>query len=345
MTPPPLEDRLNRLADGLVAPPTPEAREAIGHRTGVLRRRRRARQAAGVGALVLAAVAGSIAVTRETAPEAQTDFADNGAVPALTLDIEGWSVVAAEDTEAETPAATSDGSVQLFHVPGDVEGPTIALRHHAAGDPVLPYDGADEEQVAIRGVTGYLRQTGPKDFALRWAPISDSAAEIEARGLTRNEVLEFAEGLESRDDEVQHPQLPGDVFGFDATYLPEGLKEDAALDGPDELARVRRLVAESTAASAEITIEASGDTAYWATVEDLEQSAGPAAQLTVMGQPGFVVQHPDELRWTVVWQPRAAMTAEMILTGVDRATVDGIVAGLREIDEDEWDALVMAHGA
>ena len=185
MTPPPLEDRLNRLADGLIAPPTPEAREAIGHRTGVLRRRRRARQAAGVGALVLAAVAGSIAVTRDTAPEAQTDFADDGsAVPALTLDVDGWDVVEAVDTEAETPAAASDGSVQLFHVPGDVEGPSIALRHWAASDTDVPLAGEDE--VTVGAVTGYLRQTGGKDFVLRWAPpIGDNAAEIEARGLTR----------------------------------------------------------------------------------------------------------------------------------------------------------------
>jgi hypothetical protein len=345
MTPPPLEDRLNRLADGLVAPPTPEAREAIGHRTGVLRRRRRARQAAGVGALVLAAVAGSIAVTRDTAPEAQTDFADDGAaVPALTLDVDGWDVAEAVDTEAETPAAASDSSVQLFHVPGDVEGPSIALRHWAVSDTDVPLAGEDE--VTVGAVTGYLRQTGGKDFFLRWAPpIGDNAAEIEARGLTRDEVLAFANGLETRDDELQYPPLPGDEFGFVTTYLPPGVEEDAVPDTPDEPAPARRLVAESTAAMAELTIAASGDAAYWATVSDLEQSGGPLEPLTVMGHPAFLVAHPDEFRWTLVWQPRSATTATMTLSGVDRATIDGIVTGLREIDEDEWDALVTAHGA
>jgi hypothetical protein len=347
MTPPPLEDRLNRLADGLVAPPTPEAREAIGHRTGVLRRRRRARQAAGVGALVLAAVAGSIAVTRDTAPEAQTDFADDGAaVPALTLDVDGWDVVQAVDTEAETPAAASDGSVQLFHVPGDGEGPTIVLRHHAAGDPVLPLEGAAEEDVAIGEVRGYLRQTGAEDFELRWAPpLGDNAAEIEARGLARDEVLAFARGLESRDDEIQNPPLPGTVFGFDATNLPEGVEEDAGALASDEPALARRVVAESASASAELTIEATGEAAYRATLSDLELSGKPAEPLTVMGEPGFAVEHPDEFRWTVIWQPRPATTAKLVLSGVDRAMIDGIVSGLREIDEDEWDALVTAHRA
>ena len=71
MTTPPLEDRLTRLADGLVAPATPEARQAIGHRTGVLRRRRRAKRAVGSGVLVLAVI-GGIALTRpDQNPEAE----------------------------------------------------------------------------------------------------------------------------------------------------------------------------------------------------------------------------------------------------------------------------------
>jgi hypothetical protein len=337
MTPPPLEDRLNRLADGLIAPPTPEAREAIGHRTGVLRRRRRARQAAGVGALVLAAVAGSIAVTRDTAPEARTDFADpHAALPALTLDVDGWDVVAADDTVA-------DGSVQLFRVPGDTDGPTIALRHHTASDPVFPLDGTDEA-VTVGPVTGYLHQTSAEDFTLRWnPPLGDNAAEIEAHGLSRDEVLEFAEGLESRDDEIQHPPLSGDVFGFEATRLPKGIEEDVDADAPDGPVPARLLVAVRASAMAQLTIQASGDGAYRATVTGLEQEGGSTEQLTVMGHPAFAVEHPDEFGWTVVWQPRAAMTAEMTLSGVDRVAIDGVVAGLREIDEDEWDALVTAH--
>jgi hypothetical protein len=343
MTPPPLEDRLNRLADGLVAPPTPEARQAVGARTRVLRRRRRARQAAGVGALVLAAVAGSIAVTRDTAPQAQTTFSNpHAALPALTIDVDGWDVVAAEDTEAKTPAAAGAGSTQLFHVPDDVDGPTIVLRHWAASDPVVPIEGAGEEEVVIVDTMGYLRQTGAEDVALRWAPpLGDNAAEIEAHGLAPDEVVAFAEGLESRDGEFQYPPRTGDVFGFEATSLPDGLEEESV--APDEPAPARRLAAESASAMAELTVEATGDSAYWATVSDLEQS-GPAEALTVMGHPAFAVEVPDELRWTLVWQPRPGTTGKLTLSGIDRTSLAGILSGVREIDGDEWDALVAAHG-
>jgi hypothetical protein len=345
MTPPPLEDHLNRLADGLIAPPTPEARQAIGHRTGVLRRRRRARQAAGVGVLVLVAVAGSIAVTRDTTPDTQTDFADphGAALPALTLDAEGWDVVSAQDTVAEAPVATTDGTIQVFHRPGDAEGPSIVLRHWAASDPTVPRAGADEEQVALDAATGFLDQLDSDEFVLRWTPaLGDNGAEIEARGLSHDEVLAFANGLQGRDDEFGYPPALGDRFGFEATYLPPGFEEGAMSDSADEPAPARRLVAESASARAEIAIEASGDAAYWATVDDL-QSAGPAEQLTVMGHPAFLAGSPDELGWTVVWQPRGATTARITVSGVDRGEIDKVVAGLREIGDDEWDTLVTAQ--
>jgi len=349
MTTPPLEDRLSQLADGVIAPATPEARGAIGHRTRVLRRRRRARQAAGAGVLVLAAVAGSIAVARDTTPEARTpDFAgpDAGALPALALDVDGWEIVTAEDTVADGAVPAIEGSVQVFHRPGDVEGPSIVLQHWGASDPVVPAAGEpDEEEVAVGSVTGYLLQTGDEDFILRWAPrLGDNAAEIEARGLARDEVLAFAEGLEGKDESFQYPPEPEDEFGFVAGYVPQGLEEEATPDDPDEPAAARRLTAESATATAELTIEATGDDVYHTTVGGLEQSGGPPEELTVMGHPAVLFGHPDDLGWSLLWQPRAGTTATIVLSGVDRAAIDRIVAGLHEIDEQEWDDLVTAQG-
>ncbi|MGH9110694.1 MAG: hypothetical protein ACRDZN_00070, partial [Acidimicrobiales bacterium] len=62
MSMPGLEDHLHDLADRVAAPATEAARQAIGHRAGVLRRRRQVRNAAGAGvlALALAVVAGGL---------------------------------------------------------------------------------------------------------------------------------------------------------------------------------------------------------------------------------------------------------------------------------------------
>ena len=87
MTTPPLEDRLTRLADGLVAPATPEARRPSAVGPACCARRRRTRQAVGAGIVVLAAVA---AVARRDAghdPEAQTDWAD-GSTSASRLHVD-----------------------------------------------------------------------------------------------------------------------------------------------------------------------------------------------------------------------------------------------------------------
>ena len=62
MTPPPLEDRLNRLADDLAAPATPDARQAIGRRAATLRRRRQVRNAVGGGLLALLVLGGAMAL-------------------------------------------------------------------------------------------------------------------------------------------------------------------------------------------------------------------------------------------------------------------------------------------
>jgi hypothetical protein len=341
MTPPPLEDRLNRLADGLIAPPTPEAREAIGLRTGVLRRRRRARQAAGVGALVLVAVAGSIAVTRDTAPDTRSGYAatDAGALPAFDLTLEGWQVITAEDTAAGAAVAPNEGSVQVFQKPGEVEGPRIVLRHSSASDPVVPIDDADEA-VAVGAVVGYLRQAGPDSLVLRWAPpLGDNNAEIEAQGLSRDEVVAFAAGLESKDDSFAFPATPDDRFGFVATDVPQGLVEVPLPEATIEDAPARRLVATSTAALAELTIEATGDAGYETVLNDLAQ-VGTVEDVSVMSHPAVLVEHPGKLRWSLAWQPRPGTTARMVLSGLDRAGVDQVIGGLREIDSDAWAALV-----
>lgn len=341
MTPPPLEDRLNRLADGLIAPPTPDAREAIGHRTVVLRRRRRAMHAAGAGVLLLTALVGSIAVTRVGVPDTTTGYAgnDGGALPAIGLTVDGWLVVTAEDTAAGTSVAANEGSVQVFQKPGEAEGPKIVLRHVSASDAVVPIDDEDEE-VDVGEVVGYLRQSGPDSFTLRWAPpLGDNAAEVEAEGLPRDEVLAFANGLESKDDALSFPATPDDRFGFVPTNVPQGMVEVPSPEATLEDAPARRLVATRAAATAELTIEATGDASYDAMVNSLAE-AGTVEDVSVMDRPAVLVEHSGELRWSLVWQPRSGTTAHMVVSGVDRATLDSIVSGLHEIDEDEWDTLV-----
>src|SRR4029450_10561145 len=87
MMPPPLEARLNRLADHVAAPATPDARQAIGRRTARLRRRHQVRNAVGGGLVALLVLAGAAALQAND-PDVETDIAGPGELPALTL--EGW---------------------------------------------------------------------------------------------------------------------------------------------------------------------------------------------------------------------------------------------------------------
>jgi hypothetical protein len=346
MMPPPLEDRLNRLADHVAAPATPDARQAIGRRTAKLRRRRQVGSAVGAGLVALLVLAGAVALQTDD-PDVETDIAGPGELPALTVDLDGWQVAAAEDTT--TTPDTSDihdpasGSLQVFRRPGELAGPSIFLHHEAASDSIAPASNA--RSVTIGGSQGYLEQTGPGSFTVSWNPAqSDSQAYLEARGLTEGVVVDFANGLRLRDPDIHYPPAAGTRFGFDAQRPPKGLKEiDVSLASPDRDA-IRRLVAERDGATIDITIDARGEAAFETSVGELLATGGAAEQVSVLGHPAVLVEHPDG-RWSLVWRQTDEATVIASLSDVDRSTVDDFVGGLDEISEGEWQDLKAAHPA
>jgi hypothetical protein len=344
MTPPPLEDRLSRLADHVAAPATPDAREAIGRRAARLRRRRQVRNAVGGGLFVLVVVAGAVALQARD-HDVETDIAGPGELPALIVDLDGWRVVAAGDTTASSDTGggydPASGSLQVFRRPGDLAGPSVFLRHEAASDVLAP--GSAALPVTIGGAEGYLEQTGPDGFTVSWAP-GDSHAYLEARGLTRGEVVDFANGLRVKDADIQYPPTPGTRFGFVADRRPEGLEEvhvSPATTGPSAS---RRLVAERDGATIEVTIDDRGEAAFETTLAELLAAGGAAEEVSVLGHPAVLVEHSDR-RWSLVWRQTDGATVIASLGDVDRATVDDVVGGLDQISEDEWRDLVATHPA
>jgi hypothetical protein len=346
MTPPPLEDRLNRLADRVAAPATPDARAAIGRRAARLRRRRQVRNAAGGGLVALLVLAGAVAL-QVTDPDGETDIAGPGELPALTVDLDGWRVVTAQDTTANSDTGggydPTSGSLQVFRPPGDLAGPSVFLRHEAASDVLAP--GSRALPVTIGGAGGYLEQTGPDSFTVSWTPApGDSHAYLEAHGLTQGQVVDFANGLRVKDAEIQYPPTPGTRFGFVADRLPGGLEEVPVSPPSPGPSAGRHLVAERDGATIEITIDDRGEAAFETSVAELLAAGGTAEQVSVLGHPAVLVEHPDR-RWSLVWRQTDGATVIASLSDVERATVDDVVTGLDEISEDEWRDLVATHPA
>jgi hypothetical protein len=348
MTPPPLEDRLNRLADHLAAPATPDARHAIGRRAATLRRRRQVRNAVGSGLLALLIVAGALVLRIDDPADVELEPAGPapGSLPALTVDLDGWRIVAAEETT--TTPGTGDtydpasGSLQVFRRPGDLAGPSVFLHHQAASDAIVADPAA--QPVVIAGSEGYLHQTGPESFTVRWTPpVGDSQAYLEARGLTRNEVIQFANGLEVKDDAIRYPPAPDEKFGFVAGKLPGGIQEDPVSATNPGGPAVRRLVLERARATADVAIDDRGEAAFEAYLGELLGSDSVVEEVSVMDHPAVLVERPDSGRWSLVWQQTDEATVIASLTGVGRSTVDDFVGSLREISESEWRDLVAAH--
>jgi hypothetical protein len=346
MTPPPLEDRLSRLVDHVAAPATPDARRAIGRRAATLRRRRQVRNAVGGGLVALLVVAGAVALQARD-PDVDTDIAGPGELPALTVDLDGWRVVAAGDTTATSDTGggydPASGSLQVFRRPGDLAGPSVFLRHEAASDVLAPGSGA--LPVSIGGADGYIEQTGLDSFTVSWSPASgDSHAYLEARGLPQGEVVDFANGLRVKDADIQYPPAPGTRFGFVADRLPEGFEEVPVRPASTGPSAGRRLVAERDGATIDITIDDRGEAAFETSLAELLAAGGAAEEVSVLGHPAVLVEHPDR-RWSLVWRQTDGATAIASLSDVDRATVDDLVGGLEQISEDEWRDLEAAEPA
>jgi hypothetical protein len=342
MMPPPLEDRLNRLADDVAAPATPDARQAIGRRTARLRRRRQVRNAVGGGLVALLVLAGAVALQTKDPADVETDIAGPRELPALTVDLDGWQVTAAGDETS--PPDTAAGSLQVFRQPDNLAGPSIVLRHEEASDPVAQPSGA--VPVTIGSAHGYLEPTGPESFTVSWNPEqTDSQAYLEARGLEQGEVLGFASGLRLKDPDINYPPPPGTEFGFLAGRPPKGLREIRMTPvGPGHNA-VRSLVAERPGATIRITIDDRGEAAFETNLAELLATAETAEPVPVLGHPAVLVEHPDGGRWSLVWQQTDDATVVASLTGADRSTVDDFVGGLEEISGDEWRELDAAHPA
>ena len=340
MTPPPLEDRLNRLADNLAAPATPNARQAIGRRSATLRRRRQVRNAVGSGLLVLLVLAGAAALQLDDPADVETDTAGPtpSSLPALTVDLDGWRVVAAEDTTATPDTGDvydlASGSLQVFRRRGDLAGPSLFLYHQLASDAIAVDPAADS--LTIGGNEGHIQQDGSESFIVSWSPAqSDSQAYLEARGLERGEVVRFAEGLEAKAKDIQYPATDAKL-GFSAGWLPEGFEEVTVSPTNSDGNAGRRLVLERDAARVEVSIDDRGEASFETYLGELFPTDGEVERVSVMGHRAVLVEHPGDGRWSLVWRQTDTATVTASFSGVGRATVDDFAGRLREISDDEW---------
>jgi hypothetical protein len=358
-----LELRLRGLADHVEAPPSACTRQVIGGRTRRLRRRRQVRRAAAGAAMAVAiVVVGGAAVLRHDPADVQIGPArengGSGDLPVIALDPDEWAVTHTvehddvDDLIGESARAEVDGlSVQVFRPEGRFDGPVMVLEHSSASDAVVP--GAGDEQVDVNGTPAYLSEAnGTVD--LRWGvPYSDSHARLTGFGIDATDVVDFARGLELRDDDLDFPVDADADFGFTVTELPRGVVEVALPHDEREPVNVRQAWFERRVGehrlSVGVQIDNRGERAFeldlyapdallpWDTVE----------QVTVLDRSALLWQDPIDGAWNLRWRHadgawvRATIAYEDTAPAktVDRATVDGIIDDLRELPPDAWQRL------
>ena len=350
---PGLDDRLRDLADRLQAPASDRTRKAIGRRSRVLRRRRHARRAAAGGALAALVVVGAVALRHERADVELGPAESPSGLPALTLDLPGWTVTRAEEhhdvADLAGLAGAGDGeqrggesSVQVFRPDDRLDGPVVYLEQSLASDAVIANPGDDE--VDVNGAQGYLAELDGGNVSLRWNPASGGGqARLSAVGLDTGQVLAFARDL----DQLEDRQL-----GFALSENLRGIQEIILPAGGDEPVDVRQswLTHDGDAGQelVEIQVDNRGERAFETGLYDLSQVApwDLAEQVSVLGRPALLRHDLASGEWVVQWRhdERAWVTVTISSDagrgGTDRTTVDDIVAHLRELSEDGWQALL-----
>jgi hypothetical protein len=318
----------------------------------VLRRRRQVRNAVGGGVVVVAAVAAGLALRGMPAADVEMDPAgpgmtDTGALPAVTLDPDEWTVISAgEHPEATEESASdeiwADASFQVFRAHDEQAGPTAAVYHKVASDPVVaePLD----REVDVDGDTGFLRQTADESFTLRWNPDhGDTQALLNSWGLTQDQVVEFAGGLQPREDGISYPATDATQLGFVATQLPVPLDEVllvTPLGQPQP--GVRQVMLRSGKRTAEVMIDRGGEEAYELKRAALLATAGEVRVTRVLDRLALLIEQPDG-QWSLIWRHTPSTMITVTLAGVGRADIDDIAGRVEELTADQWSDLVADH--
>lgn len=344
-------DRLHDLADRVSAPASDMARQAISRRTQVLRRRRQARRAIGGGVLALAVVAGTFAWRDDDRPaDVESGLVapgEEGSFPDLDAYFPGWEVRPVEDfPDAEWDASGlgvvpgAPGSFQVFRRPGELLGPTVVVDHRPASDVIDPEDGF--EPVPVGDSQGYLNREGSSRFTLQWyGPGGDNHVTLRSVGLTRDEVLEFADGLRAKDDDIEFPPGPGDDFGFHATVGPNGIEEDPT-EPMQELAAVRRVTLVRGSLSVEIASDTRGEAYFEAVLAERLANVEEAEERSLGGRPAVLLRSGGE--WSMLWYESDAVVVEVRIAGADRAAAVEVADAFAEMPDDERKALVTPSG-
>jgi hypothetical protein len=220
-------------------------------------------------------------------------------------------------------------SFQVFRQPGAYAGPTVYLSTRQSvgpNEPARPF-----ETVEVDGHEATLSTYVAGVPRLSWELAGDIEVSAHFWSMTADEILAFANGLEERPD----------GSGFDGAELPQGIEEDPMESLPMTTFANRDLgFSAGNDTSIELHIIRSDEVDFESFVEDRLESADAVEQLTVLGRPAVLIHYENSDRWSLQWRHTTRDRVELDVTGADRATLDRIIAGIREINEVAWQALV-----
>jgi hypothetical protein len=349
-----VEERLRTgLRSSAEAVPVPDDLPARVERRITMRRRQALRARVAVTMLALSIAGGALwlnnndtaDITSGSPPDDPARWANwqppaaGETLPSLTMEADGIELEGASEDSGPIeppPEGVILGppvrSFQVFRQPGAYAGPTVYVSTRQSlgpHEPVLPF-----ETVEVDGHEATLSTYVPAVPRLSWELAGDVDVSAVFWSMPTDEILEFANGLRERPD----------GSGFDPTALPQGIKEDPMESVPMTTFATRDLgLGAGSDTFVELHIVRSDEVDFESFVEDRLETADAVEQLTVLGRPAVLIHYEDSDRWSLQWRHTTRDRVELDVTGADRASLDRIIAGIREIDEAAWQALAAAN--
>jgi hypothetical protein len=360
-----LEDALSQALQGqaltVTATASDDVRTAVDQRIGRRARARRTRRAlvataSAVTAIVLVAGAVVIASDSDGQPEVATndgehattttaganpsyDLGDTGDDPAefgmprigfdgsLRLDLTDVPEPVVEATPPEPPLGYQQLQVFRQH---DKPTPLIVVPWRGPGSsaPEHPPGGNVDtaEDVSIDGVTGHLSNRPSGWSTLEWTMPDGTGAQVLGFGIENVELIRFAAGLELDDDGV----------GYTAGHVPDGFfAQEYSAPDPDEPNAAYQLTYRLGAVSVEVHVHRESREVQEERLIQALSGIETAENHPTFDRPGILASYGSV--WTLAWNHQSGVDVNLIIMGTDdRAVVDQIVDGVRELTSDEW---------
>lgn len=273
-----------------------------------------------------------------------------GAVPQLGLDAAHWDPAYASSDTSEgrppVPGQTKSHTVQVYRDPAeDLVGPFLHV-NVAPSDAYSLGEFPAAEEVPLPGRQARLVEGPSGLLRIGWEAPQGVTIDVEAFGLSREELVDVAEAMQPVAPDERRWELPVLPAGMELVEVAVlDMVEDSGMPGamfPTVSSSYDSLRYEGPGGDLEFHVM-DGPEPFESRLSDRLDSAVSIEALEVRGHPGVLIDvgpDGDGHRYWVLWEESDTVTVEIDITVASEQAVRDLLPSIVELDEATWQDLL-----